>query len=325
MEIKSILVTGGSGKIGRNLLPALVREGYKVRALQFKTPVNVPGVETVSGSMCSKETVMEALCGMDAVCHLATSKEDAGFLDTSVKGLLNLLDGSREIGIKQFILAGGDASLGIFFRKHPHPLNESAPVEAYPGYYALSKVMEEVMCRQYGVQYGLPFTILRFSWIQDEDDLFSHMLLQAPDFGFPIWRDIAESAEQKKYFANSMEGAGCLLHPGGKPYVRHVVGISDVVQSFLKALGNPNATGETFNIAAPAPFSYDVLAEYVAKKQGCPVVNFTLPEYYDFTIDINKARSVLGYEPQDDAFTMIDKAIEFRESGRSRTESRYNG
>ena len=40
-----------------------------------------------------------------------------------------------------------------------------SPLRAYPGYYALSKVLEETLCNQYRLQYGLPVTILRASWI----------------------------------------------------------------------------------------------------------------------------------------------------------------
>ncbi|MDD2486110.1 MAG: NAD-dependent epimerase/dehydratase family protein [bacterium] len=313
----NVLVTGAGGKLGRRLLPALVKAGHSVRALQFRTPIVCNGVEAVIGSVSDARAVRQALQDMDVVCHLATSKEDAGFFDTSIKGTFNLLEGSREAGIKQFILAGGDAALGIFFNPQPVPLDECAPLRAYPGYYAFSKVMEETMCRQYTLQYGLPVTFLRFSWIQDEDDLLCHMTFKEPDFGFPNWRNITEIPYP--------DGAGILLHPGGKPYKRHIVGVDDAVQSFLLALGNPAALGETFNIAAPAPFSYDVLAGYVARKLSLPLFEAVLPDYYDFSIDIGKARAVLGYRPRDDVFRIIDKAIEFRCSGDVRSSVRYGG
>ena len=83
-----------------------------------------------------------------------------------VKGTFTLLDEARQQrGVQQFILASGDAALGIFYYPQPVPLDENAPLAAYPGYYAFSKVMEEVMVGQYHIQYGLPTTILRISWI----------------------------------------------------------------------------------------------------------------------------------------------------------------
>jgi nucleoside-diphosphate-sugar epimerase len=284
-------------------------------------------VEVVQGSVSDAAFVEEAVKGMDAVCHLATTKEDReGFIDVSVRGTFNLLDASRECGhIKQFILAGGDASLGIFFYPNPEPLTESSPLRAYPGYYAFSKVLEETMCNQYSIQYQLPVTILRFSWIQDEDDILAYMTLAKPNFGGPAWQDLAETPEQKGFFEKGMDGVGLLRHPDGTPYTRHIVGVKDVVQAFLLALGDPLAAGQTFNIAAPEPFRYDELSAYIGEKLDLPVIDFTLDGCYDFSIDISRARDALGYVPQYDARAIVDDAIAFRESGGERSSAKYSG
>jgi len=327
MKITHVLVTGASGKIGRSLIPALVEGGYKVRAVQFKTPVRYKGVQVVKGAVGDRAFVRKALRNIDAVCHLATSKEDPdGFMDVAVRGTFNIVDeGLKSKRLKQIVYAGGDCSLGIFFYPQPIPLDESAPIRAYPGYYAFSKVMEETILEQYHIQYGLPFTNLRMSWIQDEDDILSYMTLAPPDFGGPPWRDLAKTKRQKAMFGEKRDGVGCLVHPDGKPFVRHLVGITDVVQAFLRALGNPAAVGQSFNIAAPAPFSYDVLSAYIGKKLGLPVVRFTFDGAHDFAININKARSVLGYDPQYDVFRMVDAAIAFRQSGGTRAPMKYMG
>jgi nucleoside-diphosphate-sugar epimerase len=320
MAIRNILVTGAAGKVGRHLIPVLLDAGYSVRALQHRTPVEAEGAEILEGSISDAHLVKQLLDGMDAVCHLATSKEDRKhFLDISIRGTFNLLDACKECGhIQQFILAGGDAALGIFYYENPVPLTDDAPLRAYPGYYAFSKVLEETMCTQYRIQYGLPVTNLRFSWIHAEDDILAYMTLRKPNFGGPSWRSLAQTPEQKEYFEKDMDGVGNLLHPNGKPYVRHIVGIGDVVDSFLRAIGNPRAVGETFNIAAPAPFAYNDLSRYIAGKLNLPVVDFVLDGFHDFTIDTSKARSVLGCPLKYDIFTIVDEAIRFRKSGRKR-------
>lgn len=327
MKIKTVLVTGASGKLGRSLVPALLKAGYQVRATQFRTPVKVPGVRTVTGSISDSGFARRALAGVDAVCHLATCKEDPeNFFDVSIRGTFTLLDEARRRGgLKQFILASGDAALGIFFYPQPKPLDEGAPLAAYPGCYAFSKVMEEVMVGQYHIQYGLPSTILRISWIHGEDDLLAHMMLRPPDFGGPAWRDLARTARQKEMFRKKREAVGCLVHPDGRPFVRHIVGIADVVQSFLLALGNPAAIGQTFNIAGPEAFSYDALAAHIAGRLGVPVVKFTCREGHDFRINIGKARSVLGYDPRWDAARIADAGIAWRGTGGRRPPIRYRG
>jgi UDP-glucose 4-epimerase len=246
-------------------------------------------------------------------------------MSTGVGGMFNLLEAARAADVQQVILASGDASIGIFFYPQPIPLDEQAPLAAYPGYYAFSKVVEEVMLDQYRIQYGLGVTCLRFSWIQDADDILAYMTLAAPNFGGPDWKNLATNAKQKAFFTKRKNAVGCLVHPGGKPFVRHQVGIDDVIQAFLLALGNPAAIGQTFNVAAPTPFSYDVLSEYIADKLDLPVVEFVCKESHDFSINITKARAVLGYEPLVDPFAMVDKAIAFRKAGGKRRPVKYPG
>ncbi len=320
LGIRRVLVTGASGKIGRNLVPALVGAGFAVRAVENRTPVHAPGVEIVRGSVSDYAFVAHALEGCDAVCHLASTKEDKpGFLDVSVRGTWNLLDAAKDSGrIRQFLISSGDAAMGIFYYPNPVPIREDMPMRAYPGVYALSKVLEDTLVIQHGVQYALPCTILRFSWVFDEDDILRHMTLQPPDFGSP-WKSLARTDAQRKFFEEGRDAVGCLRHPGGGAFKRHIVGVKDVVQSFLLALGNPRALGETFHIAGPAPFTYDALAKYIGGKLSLPVVDFELADRHDFEIDISKARAVLGYRPEYDAFRLVDAAMEFRKWGKPRS------
>lgn len=329
MNIKSVFVTGGSGKIGRALLPALVRAGYRVRALEFgdeKIECSEK-VEIMRGDLRDAQLAGRALQGMAAVIHLANCKENhALFMDTNVKGTFYLLDEAKNCGhIKQFIQAGSDARVGIFYYPHPFPIDETMPHQAYPGYYAFSKVLEETMCEQYIIQYKLPVTILRFSWVQAEDDILAHLTLKEPNFGVPVWQELARTPQQKEFFRKKMDGVARLVHPGGRPGIRHIVGIKDVIQGIMRAIGNPAAIGQAFAITGPAPFSYAVAAEYAAKKLNLPVVDFECDYFHDFAHSIAKARSILEYNPQYDIIRIIDDAVAFRRAGKKRTPAKYIG
>ncbi len=327
MKIKNILVTGASGKIGRSLLPELISKGYQLRTVEFEEPVDCKGVEIMKGDLRDPGLAKQALQGMDAVIHLANCKENRDlFMETNIKGTFYLLDEAKNCGhIKQFIQAGSDARAGIYFYPHPYPIDETYPHSAYPGYYAFSKVLEEVMCEQYIIQYRMPITVLRFSWVHDEDDFLAHITLKEPDFGVPVWRELAVTPEQKQYFKKNMDGVARLVHPGGKPGIRHIVGIKDVVQGVLLAIGNPSAIGQAFTITGPSAFSYGFAAEYISKKLDIPIVEFEDNGFHDFTHNIAKARSILGYNPEYDIVKIIDSAIEFRKSGRKRTPEKYIG
>ena len=330
MNIRNVLLSGAGGKIGRAALPELVKAGFSVRALEFDDGLGVEklmGVEVVTGDLRDENLAPKLIEDMDAVIHLANVKENKElFMDANVKGTFYLLDACKNCGhIKQYIQAGSDARAGIYYYPQPIPIDENHRHSGYPGYYPLSKVLEETMCEQYRIMYQLPITVLRFSWVQDEDDFLAHITLKEPNFGVPVWKDWAVTAEQKTYFEQGKDGVACLLHPGGRAGKRQVVGIKDVVKSLMLSIGNPTAIGEAFNVSGPAPFSYDVAAKYVSKKLDLPIVEFEVGEFNDFCIDMTKSRSVLGLNPEYDIFRIIDDAIAFRKAGKKRGDCLYPG
>ncbi|MGQ9617264.1 MAG: NAD-dependent epimerase/dehydratase family protein, partial [Spirochaetota bacterium] len=308
MKIKNIAVTGASGKIGRHVIPELLKAGYRVRALEHETPVNIKGVEIMKGDLSDESFPARFIEDMDAVIHLANVKENRDkFMSVNVLGTFCMLDACWKSGhIQQFIQAGSDARAGIFYYSHPFPIDETYPHSAYPGYYAFSKVIEETMCEQYIIQYNLPITTLRFSWVYAEDDVLAHATLKEPNFGVPVWKELAVRPGQKEFFEKGLDAAAKLVHPDGRPGIRHVVSIKDVVQSVLLAVGNKSVLYQAFNIVGPSPFSYDILANYISEKLNIPVVEFEYDIFHDFQIDLNKSHSVLGYNPQYNIIDMVD-------------------
>lgn len=330
MNVSNVLLTGAAGKIGRAVLPELVKAGYSVRALEYADGLQVEHldrVEVVTGDLRDASLAKQLVEDMDVVIHLANVKENRElFLDTNIKGTFYLLDACKECGhIKQYIQAGSDARAGIYYYPQPIPITENHPHSGYPGYYPLSKVLEEVMCEQFRIMYQTPITVLRFSWVHAEDDILAHVTLKEPSLGVPVWRDWAVSPEQKAYFEDERDGVACLVHADGSAGKRQIVGLGDVVQSVVLSVGNPTAIGEALNVSGPSPFSYDVLADYVAKKLDLPVVRFEVSEFNDFCIDMSKSRSVLGLNPQYDIFRIVDDAVDFREAGGKRSACLYPG
>ena len=163
------------------------------------------------------------------------------------------------------------------------------------------------------------------SWVHAEDDILAHMTLRPPNFGVPVWEELATTRVQKDYFKKKMDGVAKLIHPGGRPGLRHVVSIRDVVDAVMLAVGNEGSLYNAFNISGPAPFSYDVLAGYIAEKLDLPIVEFEYDLFHDFQIDLSKSRQVLGYEPAVDIFGIVDSAIDFRKSRKGRTTLKYPG
>ncbi len=310
-----IAVFGGSGKIGRRLIERLGRQGHLVRALVHRSPISGDHVTCVTGSVAQGTDCQEVMRDADIVIQLATAKEDADtFFDVSIRGTFNILEACRfSNSVRQFILLSGDAAQGIWFYPHPQPVNEETPLAAYPGYYAFSKVMEETMTRQYEIQYGVPSTILRSSWVFDSDDLLNHFsLLQNVNpaeagHGFgEVPPDVLELVK------NEQERVPVLIGGSGKPLTRHIVHLDDVLHAFDCVLDNKQAIGRDYNIAAPEPFQYRQAADYVSGNLGIPTVEIPNAQYHSFSIDISRAKREVGYAPANDFHRMVDRAIESR-------------
>jgi len=310
----TVAIFGASGKLGRHALDLMAQRGCSVRALVHRSPVEGERVECVRGSIADAKAVHETVRGADLVVQLATAKEDpATFFDVSVRGTFNILEACRRHGVGQFLLFGGDAALGIWFRPHPGPLHEESPLAAYPGYYAFSKVMEETMAQQYAVQYGLPVTVLRSSWVFDGDDLLRHFSLlenvdpAEPGHGFgavdEATLDLVRAGEER---------VPVLLDAAREPLRRHIVHVDDVMQAFGLMLGNPAALGRTYHIAGPAPFDYRSAGELLSARLGIPAHELRCPDYHSFEIDITRAREELGYAPENDFARMAERAIAAR-------------
>jgi UDP-glucose 4-epimerase len=316
MNVRTVAVFGASGKLGRHVLRVLAERAMRVRALVHRTPVEGEHVECITGDIADLDAVKRTVRGADAVVHLATTKEDpTTFFDVSIRGTWNILEACREASVQQLILFGGDAAFGIWFYPQPQPIDESHPLKAYPGNYAFSKVIEETMAGQYAIQYGLHVSILRSSWVFQDDDLLRHFSLlenvnpAEPGHGFGEVSD-----DVMRLVTSRQERIPILTDMTGAALRRHIVHVDDVMQAFDKMLGNAAAVGRSFNVAGPAAFDYRVAAKCLSQKTGIPTVEIRTP-YFPFEININRAREVLGYAPQNDFPRMADRAIAFREEG----------
>jgi UDP-glucose 4-epimerase len=311
-----ILVTGATGKVGQAFITRLLDDPRHphtvVRALchNRKLPAR-PRLEVATGSISERAAVDEAMAGVTHVLHLATSKETPeSIMDVAVKGLFWLLEASRASEtFRQFVLIGGDAGMGHFFYPHPIPVTETQAHSAYPGCYALSKVLEEVMLQQYYVQYELNGCCLRAPWIMTQDDFKSQLSFGEDVFGGPRWRDLVGAEAADGYLARG--AVPVMLDPDGKPVKRNFVHLDDLVDAILLALDNPAARQQTFNICMDEPVDYGELGAYLTASRGAEQVPIKTP-YRSTWLDNSKAKFLLGWRPRYDLKRMVDAAFSYR-------------
>jgi UDP-glucose 4-epimerase len=241
------------------------------------------------------------------VLHCASCKETPDdVIDVTVKGLFWLLEECRvSPTFQQIILIGGDAALGHFFYEHRLPVTEEHTHSAYPGCYALSKVLEEVMLEQYFVQYDLSGCCLRAPWIMEKDD-FKYSLSFGEDvFGGPRWRDFVAPERAGEYVKNG--AVPLMLDSEGKPVKRNFVHLDDLVDAILLALDHPKARQQTFNICMDEPVDYQAVADYLHRTRELPAVEIKTP-YRSTWLDNAKAKFLLGWRPRFDLPRLIEEA-----------------
>jgi nucleoside-diphosphate-sugar epimerase len=307
-----LLVTGATGKVGSHFLPAFL-EGERfangaVVALCHNRGLDPHDrVTTIKGSLSDRGAVEKAMAGVTHVVHMAAVKESPDLvMDVAVKGMFHLLEAFRSSPTaRQFILIGGDCSVGHVFHHYDSPVTESSPRRAYPGCYALTKVIEEVMLEQYQIQYGINGCCLRAPWIMEKDDFRYALRFGEDQFGGPPWSDFMPESEIVRIAGKQV--VPLMLDQSGAPLRRNFVHVSDLVAAILAALDNRAAEQQLFNIAMDEPVDYGRVAGYLKSTRGYSAVEIPTNLFSNW-LDNAKARLRLGWRPLYDLRALIDDA-----------------
>ena len=149
-----ILVTGGSGFIGKHLASALIARGRQVRVLDLQPPPRaLPQVQYVRGSVLDRDLVDRAMDGVDEVYHLAGLPgmwlpRKADFHTVNFGGTEIVIETARKRGIKRFLHCSTES---ILFRASPTmvPVADDALLpDDMPGPYTRSKMLADRFAMQ---------------------------------------------------------------------------------------------------------------------------------------------------------------------------------
>lgn len=315
---KTVLVTGGTGKVGRLLILGLLERGYHVRALIHKTPlknIDHPNIEMIKGSLDNPASLEKAVRGSQIICHLAAvfdlfppvslESDNDLIYRINTTGTFYLLEAARKIGnVEHFLFASTDAVYATGPRKFDRPITEET--ELVPSrFYSITKILGENLCIHYYKLYGLSYTIIRFGWTLSEDDVLRL-------FEFETWKEGIKDTDRDRLRSKLAHGKGVFapLFENGESALDHVGFAPDAANSFVCAIEDPRSHGNTFNIVSSKPFRYLDVIERVADGLGVPWDKARVQGIEPYEISIEKARKLIGYEPKYDIETMIDLALE---------------
>jgi UDP-glucose 4-epimerase len=290
-----VLVTGGGGFIGSNLVRALVERGDDVRVLDnFSTGARANlaelanDVEVAEGELRSYERVHAATRGVEVVFHqgalpsVPRSVQDP--LTTSavnVEGTLNVLLAARDEGVRRVVCAssssvyGNSGELPRFETAHPDPISP----------YGVSKLAAERYCVSFSRVYPLETVALRYFNVFGPN--------QDPTSQY--------SAVVPRFITAIADGRPIAVYGDGEQR-RDFTYVENVVEANLAAAAAERVSGAVLNVATGRPTTVNELAETIGSLLGRSVERDEQPErtgdVRDSWADITRARELLGWEPR---------------------------
>lgn len=292
---RRVLVTGGAGFVGSNVVARLAALGARVTVLDnFETGSRtalqaLPDVRVVEGHVEDEDVVRPLVAEAEIVLHLAarniivSTRNPRDDFHTNVGGTLAVLLAARETRPARVVYT---SSASVYGNSRYIPVNEDdLPNLLSP--YAVSKFAGESYGRAFHESYGVPVSMLRYSNVYGPG--------QSPSN--PYCGVIA------KFFEAARDGRALLVHGDGQQ-TRDFTYVDDAVEATLLAAVHPRAVGEVFNVGTGFETAINVLAETVRQVSGRAAAAVEHVDRRDIdnirrrVVNIEKIRRTLNWVPQ---------------------------
>lgn len=296
----NILVTGGAGFIGSNLVAALLQDERvsKVRVLDNLATGSLanieefrpdPRFEFMEGDIRSYETCLAACEGIDRVTHQAalgsvprSIKDPLTSNEVNITGTLNIFTAAKEKGVKRVVYAASSSTYG----DHPGLPKVEDIIGKPLSPYAVTKLVNELYAQVYGKLYGVEFIGLRYFNIfgpkQNPNGPYAAVI---PLFAEAVIKNVAPTIN------------------GDGEHSRDFTFVANAVQANILSLftESNDAVNQVYNIACGHQTSLNELFDALRKEGKSELQPVYGPErtgdVRHSLADISKAKELLGYKP----------------------------
>lgn len=300
-----ILVTGGAGFIGSNIVDELIERKHKVVIVDNLATGNIKNINRKAKfykvSVCDKKKIDDIFKKekIDIVIHHAAqldvrkSVEDPCFdADVNIKGALNILEACKNTKVKKIIFASSGGTIyGECGTKAPDENSFANPLSPY----GVAKLSVEHYIKAYSALYGLKYTILRYANV------------------YGPRQDVNGEAGVVAIFIGKMTANKDVFVFGNGKQLRDYVYVKDVVSANIKSLTKGN--NEIINIGTQKTFSVNQLVKelsaitnYKNKPVFKPKRN---GELFKSFLNISKAKKVLNWEPKVSIKNGLKNTVEY--------------
>ena len=305
--MKHALVTGGAGFIGSHLIDSLLKDGWRVTALDNFDPfypratkegniaahLQHANYRLVEASICDYGALDQLTERYDVIVHLAARAgvrpsiaDPSGYQTVNVSGTQQMLELARRLKVPQFVFASSSSVYGINPRV---PWSENDYVLQPISPYASTKVSGELLGHVYSHLYGIRFIALRFFTVygpRQRPDLAIHSFARKILAGQPI----------------SVFGNGTTR--------RDYTYIDDIVAGVRAAMEYAGTPYEVINLGNNQTVSLQEMIDGIQRALGVRAITTQLPEQPGDVpqtwANVNKAAALLGYQPH----TRFERGIE---------------
>jgi len=313
-----VLVTGGAGFIGSNLVDHLLAEGHTLSILDDFNDFYAPAIKRANVAASSRhaavyeadirdpEAVDRVVRGQkpDVIVHLAARagvrpsiKEPRLYIDTNITGTWNLLEAARVHGVPRFVSASSSSVYGVI---KTAPFSEDMLINQTISPYAATKMAAEQFCSNYSHLYGLRTISLRFFTVygpRQRPDLAIHAFTKSILEGKPI-HQFGDGTTRRDY-----------------TYV------DDILQGVTACLRYEGPLCDVFNLGESQTTTLNELIASIENAVGKKAIIQRMPEQPgDVPLtyaNIDKARRLLGYDPRTKIADGIPRFVEwYRQKGK---------
>ena len=320
-----VLVTGGCGFIGLNLMSFLAQRYQLVRVLDDLSAGDAEALERewasqggtarldfTHGDVRDRSVVQKCVRGAEAIVHLAAQSGVVSSIrdpdhdySVNVLGTFNILEAARQAGVRNVVFASSSAAIG---EKEPPVTEEGYPQPLSP--YGASKLAAEGYCSAYSGSFGINTVALRFANVYGPHSTHKTSVVAS-------------------FLSRVLEGAPIIVYGNGSQ-TRDFIFVEDLCRAIMLALDADVRSG-VYNIGTGTEASVNELIVSLEGALGRNLEREHLPErrgeVKHVYLNIDKARKLLGFDPKFSLEEGLKRTYDwFRTVGRSeKSEGRSPG